>query len=225
MIGHLRTHDRSMVSIPKGDLVSTLAGLLDEIEAECRLRRQAKQRSTGSVTLGSNKAIDNKKKLESLMAAIAKTRKAVGKCHQESSVRTAEDQIIALKKKYNYLNNEREELEEEGRRLEYAIAQVDNNPIIVELQEEIAKQRQVHGELRRANTDVEQQLRSKQRVCAHLEDQLRSIRTSSKVVRENEIAASKCQQQLESEIQLFQEESNRLASELKELKQTLNVLY
>jgi chromosome segregation ATPase len=206
-------------------LVSSLSTLLDEIEAECRLRRHAKLRSAGSITLGWNRAVDNKKKLDSLLAEIAKAKFAVAKCRQESSFRTAEDQIVALKKKYSDLNDEREDLEEEGLRLESALAQENRKPIIDELREEISKQRQIHGELRRANTDVEQRLRTKQRICAQLEEQLHGIRNGSKTPHECEVQALKRQQQLEDEIQLFQEESDRLASELKELKQTLNVLY
>lgn len=175
-------------------LVASLSTLLNDIEAECRLRRHAKLRSAGSITLGSNRAADNKKKLDSLQAEIAKARFAVAKCRQVSSCRTAEDQIVALKKKYNDLNDEREDLEEEGLRLERALAQENRKPIIDELRDEISKQRQIHGELRRANTDVEQRLRTKQRICAHLEEQLHSIRNGSKTPQECEGQAVKRQQ-------------------------------
>ena len=117
-----------------------------------------------------------KRDLISLQEKVEMKRKAVEALYRGSSIRLLEDQIKSTRKKLEEACSEISVLEAEALGQTEALRRVKTSPIVDDLQNELVVQKKVHAELRRSNTDLEHQLRVKQRVCGQLEEQLsRSI--------------------------------------------------
>lgn len=113
-----------------------------------------------------------KRELVSLQEKLEQTRQDIDTRYRGSSMRLLEDQIKATRKKVGEAYGEIEVLEAEAVSQIAAIGRVKTSAIVEDLQNELAIQKKIHGDLRRSNTDLEHQVRVKQRICGQLEEQL-----------------------------------------------------
>jgi predicted RNase H-like nuclease (RuvC/YqgF family) len=113
-----------------------------------------------------------KRDLIHLQERIELTKKDIECTYRGSSIRVVEDQIKATRKKLEAAYEEISSLETEAEGQIAAIGRVRTRPILEDLQNELSVQKRAQAELRRTNTDLEHQLRVKQRICAQLEEQL-----------------------------------------------------
>ena len=202
-------------------LKNKLKMIIETIQLECsQARGMNRMRSTSDITPNEGQPINSRKRLDYLMGVIAEKRHMLARRKQAASSRVVEDEIVATKKKLEEVNDEIHGLESEKIRQEKTLASLRSSPLVDELHAEIANQRKHQGELRRANTELERQLRARQRICAQLEDQLQSgsqLRSSRDSVR----SASKREETMQAEIQLFEEEQAQLAQEIADLEKRI----
>ena len=194
-------------------LVSELDELLLLVDEEClaRISRNKNHQCTDPGQRANNSA-PLKSKLESLQGALMMRKAEFKKRRQDSSLRSTEDRIVALRRKHDALVSEKRALDQESARLDSALSEFSDSPVVQDLQEEIHNERRHGSELRQAHTALEQQLRSKQRICANLREQI-SKRGSRNPQPTPQITT------IEKEIELFTEESIQLQNEIKDLHQ------
>ncbi len=195
-------------------LVRELDELLLLVDEECfaRVSRNNHRQSTNTAPRGNNSAV-LKQKLESLQGTLAMRKAEFNKRRQDSSLRSTEDRIVALRRQHDALVSEKRALDQENLRLDSALSQFSDSSILQELQGEIHNERRYGSELRQAHTALEQQLRSKQRICANLKEQIdkRGFKQHAQCGPPNTT--------IEKEIELFMEESIQLQNEIKDLQQ------
>ena len=216
-------------------LRTKLSAILDQIDAECDQMRNSR-RQTNRASLETRSAPEMRRELESLHTALARKKAEVERVHQGSSMRVVEDHIRALRKKLQGVENEIAAQEQVAQQQRAVLARAGSTALMQDLEDEIANQRRLHSELRRASTEVEQMLRVKQRVCAQLELQVaarstvessrRSARQrtarladielleTEKIFLETEISALKvelsCYPELDCEYNIDTDQGNRL---------------
>jgi len=195
-----------------------LKSIISAIETECNQTRSTNRGRQGSEILTADgNMVNPRKHLENLMTALAEKRHILARRKQQASSRSVENDIIATRKKLDEVNEEIRALEQEKQRQEKTIQSLRSSPLEDEIQAEIAHQRKYQAELRRASTDLERQVRARQRVCAQLEDQLQTscqVRSSRESVR----SAAQREEALQTEIALFEEEHREIQLEICELK-------
>ncbi len=159
------------------------------------------------------KTTNDRSHLDNLLNAISAKRAEIEKQKQSSSFRVLNDEIAASKKDLEDLQVEIHSLEKEAQCQMKTLAAKKGSALMNELEKEVAHQRRLNAELRRENTEIERELRTRQRICGRLEEQcIKSSRNTSRVHDEKRIA-------IEREIELFTEELYLLESEVELLRQ------
>jgi hypothetical protein len=215
----MKQKSTSPVVVGNTFVYSQLKDLVDSIEKESRAARYVRR-----ATLNRGNAQnaphgrDDTAYLESLVNAISSKKAEIARCRQSTSHRVIEDEIRAVKKKLDDINVEIDSLEKEAQSQLRVLASKKGSPLIQELENELAIQRRKNADLRRSNTEIERELRVKQRICSRLEEQgLKSTRASSRQIDEARVASEK-------ELELFFEEFNRLTREVCQLREATTEL-
>lgn len=148
--------------------LKALVSEIDQLFAPCST--SLTRRSQPLEELKSSRAM--KRELLSLQEKLEQTRQDIEARYRGSSMRLLEDQIKATRKKVGEAYGEIEVLEAEALSQIAAIGRVKTSAIVEDLQSELAIQKKINVDLRRSNTDLEHQVRVKQRICGQLEEQL-----------------------------------------------------
>ena len=189
-----------------------LEDLILSIDSDCKSIRFSRPQNL-SFELS---AVQQKSHLEHLTELIEARRKAVDKVRRSSSIRIIEDTIATSRRKLEELELEIHSLEKDASRQLKALASMQTSALMYDLKQEIANQRRYHADLRRANTEMERQLRIKQRVCSQLEEQM--VKSSRGSARHSEILRD----EIAGEISVFEDELRILTLEVGELKRRIN---
>lgn len=196
-------------------LRQVLSDLVTQVEDGCDItRRTRRQVQAGAIPARS--APEMRRELDSLTMAVGRKKMEIDKRHQGSSVRVIEDQIKALRKKLETVETDIASNGNVASQQQATLSRTKSSALMQRLEEEIANQRRVHSELRRANTDVEPLLRVKQRVCAQLD-----LQAASKTGVESSRRTARQRSSRQLEIELFEKEAKNLETEIFSLKSQL----
>lgn len=145
------------------ELRARLSSLLDEIDLRCRRTGQRNFRAPSEDEAHPKVPLATRKDLEVLNATIAKRRKELEKARQTSSLRLIEDQIKLKRKQLSEVQRNVEALPAIAAKQVQTLSRSRTSPIIRDLEEEIRKQKGTHLELRKSNSELEQQLKARHR--------------------------------------------------------------
>ena len=198
---------------------------ISSINNRCRAVSRQRAASVNVARGPAKSAATLKSEISTIEASIGRMRMKIEKCHQNSSLRGIEDRIEATRKQLTVTNTEIKALNDAAVMQTHILNKSQTNLMIQNLECELTNQKRQHSELRRASVDVEQQLRTKQRLCAQMEEQLgsmgirpRSATSSVRSIREDDKENSVL---LPTEIVLFSEEAQNLTADIKRTRAQL----
>ncbi len=138
--------------------------VLEEIDSNALRHSKGRPRTilSSKGSKSSRIVLDPRVELETVTNKISKLRAEYEKCHQHSSYRLIGDQISSTKLKLSQVRSEIEVLRKEAAQQQRVLAGNKTHMMIRSLEEEIAFEKQLHGELRRDAKELDQMVRGKQ---------------------------------------------------------------